>query len=127
MIMFLGCTISWKNLRTVIRIFLLKAAAEAAEDLMPECCIIRLRSGAVTTQMLLICLLYTSEIVYTVTEDAVEGYTTEMDGNNFVNSYKPETTEISGTKTWNDAEDQDGKRPESITVKLLANGEERCV
>ena len=43
-----------ENLRTVIRIFLLKAAAEAAEDLMPECCIIRLRSGAVTTQMLLI-------------------------------------------------------------------------
>jgi len=65
------------------------------------------------------------EIVYTVTEDAVEGYTTEMDGNNFVNSYKPETTEISGTKTWNDAEDQDGKRPESITVRLLANGIEK--
>ena len=65
------------------------------------------------------------EIVYTVTEDAVEGYTTEMDGNNFINSYKPETTEISGTKTWNDAEDQDGKRPESITVRLLANGIEK--
>lgn len=65
------------------------------------------------------------EIVYTVTEDAVEGYTTEMDGNNFINSYKPETTEVSGTKTWNDAEDQDGKRPESITVRLLANGIEK--
>ena len=65
------------------------------------------------------------EIVYTVTEDAVEGYTTERDGNNFINSYKPETTEISGTKTWNDAEDQDGKRPESITVRLLANGIEK--
>ena len=65
------------------------------------------------------------EIVYTVTEDAVEGYTTKMDGNNFINSYKPETTEVSGTKIWNDAEDQDGKRPESITVRLLANGIEK--
>ena len=65
------------------------------------------------------------EIVYTVTEDAVEGYTTKVDGNNFINSYKPETTEVSGTKTWNDAEDQDGKRPESITVRLLANGIEK--
>ena len=64
------------------------------------------------------------KITYTVTEDAVEGYTTELDGNNFINTHVPETTEISGTKTWNDAEDQDGKRPESITVKLLANGEE---
>ena len=65
------------------------------------------------------------EIVYTVTEDAVEGYTTKVDGNNFINSYKPETTEVSGTKNWNDAEDQDGKRPESITVRLLANGVEK--
>ena len=65
------------------------------------------------------------EIVYTVTEDAVEGYTTKVDGNNFINSYKPETTEVSGTKTWNDAENQDGKRPESIIVRLLANGVEK--
>ena len=65
------------------------------------------------------------EIVYTVTEDAVEGYTTKVDGNNFINSYKPETTEVSGTKTWNDAENQDGKRPESIIVRLLANGIEK--
>ncbi len=64
------------------------------------------------------------KITYTVTEDAVEGYTTELDGNNFINTHVPETTEISGTKTWDDADDQDGKRPENITVKLLANGEE---
>ena len=47
-----------------------------------------------------------------------------MDGNNFINSYKLETTEVSGTKTWNDAENQDGKRPESIIVRLLANGKQ---
>lgn len=65
------------------------------------------------------------EITYTVTEDAVDGYTTENDGYNFINTHQPETTEITGTKTWNDANNQDGKRPESITVILLANGTEK--
>lgn len=65
------------------------------------------------------------EITYTVTEDAVDGYTTESDGYNFINTHQPETTEITGTKTWNDANNQDGKRPESITVILLANGTEK--
>ena len=62
------------------------------------------------------------EITYTVTEDAVDGYTTESDGYNFINTHQPETTEITVTKTWDDADNQDGKRPESITVILLANG-----
>ena len=65
------------------------------------------------------------EITYTVTENAVEGYTTEFDGNNIINTHQPETTEITGTKTWNDSDNQDGKRPESITVILLANGAEK--
>ena len=65
------------------------------------------------------------EITYTVTEDAVDGYTTESDGYNFINTHQPETTEITVTKTWNDANNQDGKRPESITVILLANGTEK--
>ena len=65
------------------------------------------------------------EITYTVTEDAVDGYTTESDGYNFINTHQPETTEITGTKTWNDANNQDGKCPESITVILLANGTEK--
>ena len=66
------------------------------------------------------------EITYTVTEDAVDGYTTESDGYNFINTHQPETTEITGTKTWNDANNQDGKRPESITVILLAKGTEKA-
>ena len=65
------------------------------------------------------------EIIYTVTEDAVDGYTTESDGYNFINTHQPETTEITVTKTWDDADNQDGKRPESITVILLANGTEK--
>ena len=37
--------------------------------------------------------------------------------------HTPEEINIEGTKTWEDASNQDGKRPESITVNLLANGE----
>ncbi|MBQ9228888.1 MAG: Cna B-type domain-containing protein [Eubacterium sp.] len=33
-------------------------------------------------------------------------------------------TSVSGTKVWDDADNQDGKRPEAVTVRLLANGEE---
>ena len=62
------------------------------------------------------------QIVYSVTEDAVEGYTTSVDGFNVRNTHVPETVEVSGTKTWNDANNQDGLRPASVTVNLLANG-----
>ncbi|MBS4770360.1 Cna B-type domain-containing protein [Carnobacteriaceae bacterium zg-ZUI240] len=62
------------------------------------------------------------EIVYTVTEDPVSGYTTTIDGYNITNSYTPATTSIFGTKTWSDNDNQDGKRPDSITINLLANG-----
>ena len=55
----------------------------------------------------------------------MEGYKTSVDGFNLTNTYATETTEVKGSKTWNDADNQDGKRPESITVRLLANGEEK--
>ena len=64
------------------------------------------------------------EIVYTVSEKEVDGYTTTIDGYNITNTYKPETTTVTGTKTWKDNNNQDGLRPESITVRLYANGEE---
>lgn len=67
------------------------------------------------------------EISYTVTEDKVDGYVTAITGEGtFVvtNTHKSEMTEISGTKTWNDQNDQDGKRPSAITVKLMKNGSE---
>ena len=68
------------------------------------------------------------KIAYSVDEEPVEEYTTVITGsaeNGFVvtNSYTPETTEVNGTKTWDDADDQDGARPDSITIKLLADGE----
>jgi hypothetical protein len=40
------------------------------------------------------------------------------------NEYSPEYVSVSGTKQWDDAGNQDGKRPSSITVRLLADGEE---
>ncbi|MEI3611270.1 Cna B-type domain-containing protein [Pseudogracilibacillus sp. SO30301A] len=65
-----------------------------------------------------------AEIEYTVTEDPIENYETTIEGFNITNSYTPETTEVSGAKTWEDANDQDGVRPTSITVNLLADGKE---
>ncbi|MDQ8837454.1 Cna B-type domain-containing protein, partial [Streptococcus ruminantium] len=62
------------------------------------------------------------EIVYTVSEEKVDGYETKVEGTNITNTHTPETTQVSGTKTWNDNNDQDGKRPQSITVNLLADG-----
>src|SRR5699024_4686725 len=63
-----------------------------------------------------------SEIDYTIEELSVEEYDTEVDGFNITNSYTPKTTEVTGTKTWDDKDNQDGNRPDSITVNLLANG-----
>ena len=65
------------------------------------------------------------EIEYTIEEEAVKDYTSKIDkingGYQITNSYTPETITLSGTKTWNDANNQDGIRPESIQVKLYAN------
>ena len=62
------------------------------------------------------------KITYTVTENAVAGYTSTVDGYNVTNNHTPATVKVSGTKTWNDNNNQDGIRPSSITVNLLANG-----
>lgn len=70
------------------------------------------------------------EIEYKVIEVEVpEGYTdiVESDAkNSFVitNSYTPGKTAVKVEKQWLDDENRDGIRPESITVVLLANGEE---
>ena len=65
-----------------------------------------------------------TEIVYTISEDTVADYTTVVDGYDVTNTHTPEKTTITGSKTWNDNGDQDGKRPESITVRLFADGTE---
>jgi len=63
-----------------------------------------------------------TEIKYTVGEEAVADYETKVEGYNITNTHKPATIDITGHKTWNDNNNQDGKRPKSITVNLLANG-----
>ena len=65
-----------------------------------------------------------TEIVYTISEDIVADYTTVVDGYNITNTHTPEKISISGSKTWDDEDNQDGKRPSSITVRLLADGTE---
>ena len=57
-------------------------------------------------------------------EGGTTGDTPISTGYLIVNTHTPEKTSITVTKTWNDNEDQDGKRPGNITVNLLANGEQ---
>ena len=70
-----------------------------------------------------------TSIDYKVVEvSSVAGYTSEISGDaatgfTITNKYTPETIDIKATKNWDDANNQDGKRPKSITVNLLADGE----
>ncbi len=67
-------------------------------------------------------------IQYTVVEVTVAGYTSEITGDaasgfTITNSYSPETVDVKATKNWDDANNQDGKRPTKITINLLADGQ----
>ncbi len=64
------------------------------------------------------------EIKYTVKEEPVEGYTSKVNGYDVKNSYTPGKISVQVTKAWEDKHDQDGKRPASVTIKLLADGKE---
>lgn len=64
------------------------------------------------------------EIEYTVTEDPVDGYTTETDGLKVTNTHVPETVILRPAKKWDDQDNQDGIRPKSVTLRLYANGNE---
>src|SRR5699024_632723 len=39
------------------------------------------------------------------------------------NSYTPKVTQVAVEKAWKDADNQDGLRPTSVTVQLMADGE----
>ena len=67
-------------------------------------------------------------IKYTVVEVTVTGYTSDVTGDaasgfTITNSYSPETVVVKATKNWDDANNQDGKRPTKITINLLADGQ----
>ena len=73
-------------------------------------------------------------VQYTITEDAVESYTTgtikdvineeetTVLNNDITNTHEVERTSISGTKTWDDENNKLGIRPNEITINLYANG-----
>ena len=68
-------------------------------------------------------------IQYTVVEVTVPGYTSKVAGDaasgfTITNSYSPETVDVKATKNWDDANNQDGKRPTKITINLLADGQQ---
>ena len=68
-----------------------------------------------------------SEIKYTVTEDEVDKYETDIEYNEdddtytITNTHEIETNDIVVTKVWEDEDNESGKRPESVTIILLAN------
>ncbi|WP_367379000.1 Cna B-type domain-containing protein [Enterococcus gilvus] len=70
------------------------------------------------------------EIQYTVGEvgtiNGYKGTVEEIAKGTFAltNSHTPETTQVTGTKTWKDKNNQNGLRPASIHIRLLADGKE---
>ncbi len=68
------------------------------------------------------------KIVYTVSEDAVEGYSLTVTSSGFgfllINTHTTEKTELPVEKRWSDEDNTDGIRPTEITVLLLADGAE---
>lgn len=75
--------------------------------------------------------LYVNEngkkIEYTVVEDEVEAYTTEVTGSaaegfTVTNTHTPAKVDVTVTKQWVDDDNRDNLRPNSIEVELYANG-----
>lgn len=62
------------------------------------------------------------EIKYTVKESEVEGYTATYNGYDIVNTHVPEKVSLKLTKVWDDSNDQDGLREDSVQVQIYANG-----
>ena len=50
-------------------------------------------------------------------------WTSDPHKTTITNTYTPEKIEIEGSKTWDDNNNQVGKRPESIKINLYADGE----
>ncbi len=55
---------------------------------------------------------------YAVLERPVEGYSSVQNGNNFTNTINQEWIEIPVSKVWDDLSNNDGFRPESVTLQL---------
>ncbi len=66
------------------------------------------------------------EAVYTIEEKEIDDYITEYNQETLTitNTHEVAVTEKSVMKVWEDGDDRDGLRPENITVRLFANGEQ---
>ena len=68
-------------------------------------------------------------ISYILTESAIDGYANDIrsSGNTFTvtNTHIPETVNVDVTKIWTDGENQDGNRPDSISVILTGSDGKR--
>lgn len=66
-----------------------------------------------------------NEISYTAEENEIPGYTTTIEktdtGYVFTNTHIPETVTVTVDKVWEDGENQDGLRPDSIDVILTGS------
>ena len=63
-----------------------------------------------------------NEISYTLTEEVVDGYETNIDGYNITNIHEIEKITFKATKIWDDNDNQDGIRQKEVNVKLYKNG-----
>ena len=61
------------------------------------------------------------KIAYSITEDAVEGYSTTYNKFNLINTHDINKLSVSVRKVWDDSNNQDGIRPENVTVRLYQN------
>ncbi len=70
-------------------------------------------------------------IEYQVTEEQVQDYDAPdygegkeyaVSGGTITNKHTPETVDISVEKVWEDSDNEDGTRPDSVSVQLMANG-----
>ena len=59
------------------------------------------------------------ELTYEVTEVGVDGYETKVSGYNVTNTHEIATVSYHITKVWTDNTDNDGLRPEEITVHII--------
>ena len=65
------------------------------------------------------------EAVYTADEVAVpDEYEKTVDGDTITNTHEVYKTSVTVSKSWDDADDKDEMRPDSVTVRLLADGKE---
>lgn len=69
------------------------------------------------------------KIEYKITEDPVKEYTTVITGNNengyvITNTHEVKDLDIPVEKVWKDGNDSQGKRPDSVTIYLYADGKD---